>query len=390
MNDIDLLPTGKHLQFGKPSPLLGGMQCIRCHRRWPVGDYFVGCPACAGTDSPANVAPWFLKWPSLCAKEDLPFWFAYPGSPCLGEGNTPLLDFPVLAKQHGLCSLMLKNEGANPTGSHKDRMSTGLVRRALDIGATTVAVASSGNAGVSLAAFAANAGLDCVVVTTEGMQPGVEKAIRLHGADIIVAASAQKRWDLIRDRSLSGEWYPATNFTIPAVGSNPFAIDGLRAIALELYLELGADQPSDVIVPVSRGDVLWGIAQGYRDLVANGLLSSVPRIHAAEPFPRITRVLTGAPYTAVFDGVTRLRSLGGNTVTYQALEALECSGGTVVAPDEADTLAAQVALGEMGLYVENASAITLSALIELRRRTIIAPDASVVLIATSHGYTDVP
>lgn len=191
MIDMELYPTPKHLQFGKPSPFLSGMQCIRCHRRWPVGDYLIGCPACASEGIPANVAPSFQEWPSLCAKEDLPFWFAYPGSPRIGEGNTPLLDFPALAKHHGVGRLMLKNEGANPTGSHKDRMSAGLIRRALDIGAATVAVASSGNAGVSLAAFAANAGLHCVVVTTEGMPRSVEKAIQLHGADIIVAKSPE-------------------------------------------------------------------------------------------------------------------------------------------------------------------------------------------------------
>lgn len=373
---------------GKPSRLLSGMRCVKCRRVWPVNDYFFGCPDCAEAGSPASVAPDFESLPGLGASDDIASWLAYPGSPHLGEGNTPLIDLPHLAAKKGLKRLRIKNEASNPSGSHKDRMSAALVRRARDIGARTLAVASSGNAGASLAAFAANAGFDCVVVTTADIGHAWRRAIELHGAEIILAPSAAARWDLVSAHAMTGEWYPATNFAVPAVGSNPFAVDGLRTIALELYLASKADPPTDIIVPVSRADLLWGVAKGYSDLASAGLVSKLPRIHAAEPFPRISRVFAGEDYFGHFDGQSPLRSLAGTTVTYQAIDALERCKGAVVAPDTEETITAQNDLARAGLFVESSSAITLSGLNVLRRWSVITEDASVVLIVTSHGYKE--
>ncbi|MGI2033816.1 threonine synthase [Rhizobium panacihumi] len=316
------------------------------------------------------------------------FWLAYPGERQLGEGLTPVVDLPVLAQRNKVRRLLVKCEGANPTGSHKDRMSAGLIRRARDVGATTVAVASSGNAGASMAAYAANAGIDCVVVTTETMGRRWQRSIALSGARIVIAPDVAARWELINQRVEAGEWYPATNFTMPAVGSNPFAVDGLRSIAFELYLSLGCEQPTDIVVPVSRADLLWGLVKGYADLVASGRLQTMPRIHAAEPFPRLSRVLEGEYYTGSFKGTSRLQSLGGDTVTYQAIAALAMSGGSVVAPTETETMAAQREFAMAGLFVESASAIVLSGLAGLRRSSVISEEASILLIATSHGYKE--
>ncbi|EUB98292.1 Pyridoxal-5'-phosphate-dependent protein beta subunit [Rhizobium sp. CF080] len=376
------------VRFGKPSPLLSGMRCIKCRRLWPINDYFFGCPDCADAGTPASVAPDFASLPGLGGLDDIACWLAYPGSSHLGEGNTPLIDLPDLAAQHGLTRLRVKNEAPNPTGSHKDRMSAALVRRARDIGVKKLAVASSGNAGASLAAFAANAGLGCVVVTTADIGQAWRRAIELHGAEIIVAPSAAARWDLVSAHTMMGEWYPATNFAVPAVGSNPFAVDGLRTIALELYLASETDPPTDIIVPVSRADLLWGVARGYSDLASAGLVSKLPRIHAAEPFPRISRVLAGEDYFGHFDGRSPLRSLAGATVTYQAIDALERSKGAVVAPSTDETTAAQTDLARAGLFVESSSAIALAGLHALRKRSVITDDASVVLIVTSHGYKE--
>lgn len=374
--------------FGAPSPFMSGMRCIRCNRLWPTDDYFTGCPHCAAIGSPASVAPHFDRLPSLCTPEDMAFWLAYPGERQMGEGLTPVVDLPALAQRSKVRRLLVKCEGANPTGSHKDRMSAALVRRARDVGATKIAVASSGNAGASLAAYAANAGIDCVVVTTETMGRRWQRSIALSGAQIVIARDVASRWELIDQKVEAGEWYPATNFTMPAVGGNPFAVDGLRSIAFELYLSLGSEQPTDIVVPVSRADLLWGLTKGFADLVVSGRLRTMPRIHAAEPFPRLSRVANGECYTGSFKGKSRLQSLGGDTVTYQAIAALAMSGGSVVAPTEIETMAAQRELAMAGLFVESASAIVLSGLAGLRRSSVISEEASILLIATSHGYKE--
>lgn len=93
----------------------------------------------------------------------------YRTFPTLGEGGTPLVSLPILAERLQVQGLWVKNEGQNPTGSHKDRLSPLVVARALELGRTTVVAASSGNQGVSLALYAAAAGLECEIVTTHNM-----------------------------------------------------------------------------------------------------------------------------------------------------------------------------------------------------------------------------
>jgi threonine synthase len=316
-------------------------------------------------------------------------WLAYLDYPSLGEGHTPLVALPRLADEVGIAELYLKNEGANPTGSHKDRMSGLVVRRAIDVGASTVVAASSGNAGVSLAAYAASAGIDCVIVTTPDMNASWRHAIEMFGATLLAAETPEQRWQVVAERVRAGDWYPATNYLVPAVGSNPFGVDGYRSIVLELFLQLEGRLPSDIVVPTSRADLLWGIARGYADLEKTGLTQGKPRIHAVEPFPRITRVLAQEDYRGTFEGTSRLVSIGGSTVTYQALDALNLCRGTAVVADEDGAFCDQKQLARRyGFHLELSSAAALTGLRALLAQGTVASNASVVLIATARGIAE--
>lgn len=368
------------------NPRLDGMRCLRCGTIAPMADTLEGCPSCAGEGWPVSMALHYRDLPT--SVEHIADWLAYPDCPTLGEGNTPVVQLESLAEEIGIRDLHLKNEGANPTGSHKDRMSRFVVQRALEIGASTVVAASSGNAGVSLAAYAAAAGLDCVIVTTPTMNPSWRRAIEMHGATLLAAATPEQRWHVVARRVRAGEWYPATNHVIPPVGSNPFGVDGYRSIAFELFAQLGRSQPTDIVVPTSRADLLWGIARGYQDLEQAGLLKAKPRIHAVEPFDRITRVLAGEDYRGTFPGTSKMVSIGGSTVTFQALDAIALCKGTAVAADETGALEDQACLARHGFYLELSSAAALTGLRRLLSRGIVTPDASVVLLATSNGFSE--
>ncbi|WP_342723868.1 pyridoxal-phosphate dependent enzyme [Bradyrhizobium sp. B097] len=373
---------------GKLNPRIAGMTCVRCQLTHPVADYVEGCPACLESGTPASVAPHYTSWPSSLDLATIGDWLSYPDASGLGEGNTPLSDLPRLARVLGIQALHTKNEFGNPTGSHKDRMGGMVARRALDVGARTVAVASSGNAGVSVAAYAARSGLECVVVTTPEISPNWRQAIELHGARIVATERSDERWRLVARHARAGDWYPVTNYLIPPVGSNPFGVDGYRAIAFELYLQFEHHPPTDIVVPTSRGDLIWGIAKGYRDLSDAGLVRSIPRVHAVEPFPRIRQALSGHGMVGAFPEKTSMGSIGGNTVTWQTLQALELAGGSSVAVDEPEVAADQSVLAREGLYLELSSVATLTGLRKLIREGKVTPDARVVLIATSHGYKE--
>lgn len=370
----------------KLNPRVVGLRCIRCRALFPIADYFEGCPICLGQDMPASLAIDYREFPT--SLEPIGDWQVYREPATLGEGDTPLVALEELATDVGVRSLRLKTEGANPTGSHKDRMSRFVVQRASQIGASTVAAASSGNAGVSLAAYAAHARLACVIVTTPDMNPNWRRAIEMHGATLLATATPQRRWQALAERVRAGDWYPATNFTVPAVGSNPFGVDGYRSIAFEIALELGPDGCSDILVPTSRADLLWGIAKGYRDLKAAGLVAELPRVHAVEPFARISSVLGGADYRASFAGSSEMTSIGGSTVTYQALDALSLCQGTAVAVEDAKVRHDQKRLARAGFYLELSSAATLTGLRDLVLQGAISKDAAVVLIGTASGDSE--
>ncbi|MEX3815978.1 pyridoxal-phosphate dependent enzyme [Paraburkholderia sp. BR13439] len=377
--------------LSKLNPNVAAMRCLQCAQLHPLDDYFEGCPSCLKCDAPASVAPHYADFPTELRSDNMAEWLSYGSPSGLGEGNTPLSSLPRLAASLGIEAVYTKNEFANPTGSHKDRMGAMVAQRAMDIGAKTIAVASSGNAGVSMAAYAARAGIDCIVVTTPDMSPNWRRAIEMHGARIIAMENSDDRWVLIARHARRGDWYPATNYLMPPVGSNPFGVDGYRAIALELYLQFPAAPPTDIVVPTARGDLLWGIAKGYQDLRATGLISATPRVHAVEPFPRIGRAREGhGMVCSSFSGDTAMVSIGGNTVTFQSLLALELTDASGVAVNDQEASDDQLLLAKEGLYVELSSAAAVSGLRKLVGQGKIGHRSRVVMIATSHGYKEQP
>ncbi len=317
-------------------------------------------------------------------------WMPYTSWVTLGEGGTPCNSFASLANQLKAAKVFIKNEGLNPSGSHKDRASCMAVTRAIDVGATTIVAASSGNGGASLALYAAAAGIHCVIVTTPALSPIYRRAITMTGAELVTVPETLGRWRwvaaMVRERS----WFPATNYLDPPVGGNHFGLDGLRTVAYEIFEDIGEENLDAVLVPTSRGDLIWGLYEGFRQIKEVGLLRAVPRLFAIEPFARISRVFGGAELTGSFPGETALVSIGGSTVTYQATEAIRASGGGVVVVDDEDVFRDQLRLAQHGCYTELSSAATLTALGILLKDGQVSRDAPVVLVATSNGYKEQP
>jgi len=396
MNTIGDAPTSRAEKPHILNPDLSGFACIRCQLELPIGDYFEGCPSCLGQNEPSTVRSRFQSRPTVladsCKRGMARYapWMPYTSWVSLGEGGTPCVSFPALADEVGAATILIKNEGQNPSGSHKDRVSCLAVTRALDIGATKIVAASSGNGGASIALYAAAAGLQCSIVATPALSSIYRRAITLTGAELVTVPESLDRWQLVARMAGEQGWFPATNYLNPPVGSNHFGIDGLQTIAFEIFEELGLHTVDAVLVPTSRGDLIWGLYEGFGLLKTIGLIDSIPRLFAVEPFPRITRVLGGEALNGSFPGTTRLASIGGSTVTYQAVEATRATGGGAVVVDDASVASDQVRLARHGCHAELSSAAALSGLELLLKEGRISSRDSVVLIATSNGYKDVP
>lgn len=355
------------------NPRLTGMACLRCDLALPVAEHEAGCPRCAAEGHASNVRLTYAD-EAGCTGVALP----YPQPPSLGEGATPLVEVPGLADGLGLGRVSLKLEWCNPTGSHKDRMSSQLMARAIEVAAPRVVAASSGNGGLSVAAYAARAGIPAEIATTHDMPEGYRRAILAHGAGIVGFADSMSRWQHLA-RKVSQGAFAATNYKVPAIGTNPFGVDGYKTIAAEIA---AAAMPDLVVVPCSRGDLLSGLCLGFAELG-----QGMPRLVAAEPFPRLARVLAGADYRESFAGDTAQVSIGGSTVTWQAVRALRASAGTAVAVDDAAVLLAHARLAAIGFHVELSAAAALAALLALAAGGALA-GRHAVLVLTGSGFRD--
>ena len=396
MNRIGGLSASRSENAYTLNPALLGFSCISCAANLVVGDYPEGCPVCLSRGEPSTVKSHYREWPSELSDtrkrgmDRYAAWMPYLSWVSLGEGGTSCASFPSLADEVNAAAVFIKNEGQNPSGSHKDRVNCLAVTRALGIGATKIVAASSGNGGASLALYAAAAGLECCIVTTPALSPVYRRAIEMTGAEIVTALESLDRWRFVAKMVKERGWFPATNYLNPPVGSNHFGLDGLKTIAFELFEELGADLVDVMLVPTSRGDLIWGLHEGFSQLKAIGLTRSVPRLFAVEPFPRISDVLHGKMVTDSFPGTTRLTSIGGSTVTYQAMEAVRATAGGAVVVDDETVTRDQVRLARHGCYAELSSAATLTGLELLLNDRTISRDESVALIATSNGYKELP
>jgi len=372
------------------NPSLAGLRCIHCTREYPLRDLPAGCPHCAAAGTPASLEAVYTGLPSSLETTSTGYkwgaWLPYTQGVSLGEGGTPCLDLPRLARAYGLRQLSAKHEGMNPTGSHKDRMSAQAVSRALDVGAETVVLASSGNAAVSAAAYCAAAGLACEVATYQDMPEPFARALHRLGARRITFGRGFGRWEHLRRRVEQDGAFALTNYSVPAVGSPAFGVEGYRAVALECVAE--GCIPDHVLVPTARGDLLWGLYSGLRDLLQAGLIARMPRLWAVEPFPRLSRVLEGAAPQGEFSGATAQFSIAGSTVTLQQMLAVQRSGGGAVVVGDADASEGSAQLAAQGLWVELCAGACLGALAQLRARGEIASSEHALLLLTAKGDRD--
>lgn len=184
--------------------------------------------------------------------------------------------------------LYIKDETRNPTWGHKDRLNAVLINKALELGAPGIIYASTGNNGASGAAYAAKANLPCIVLTVKGVNPTMETFMQAYGASIIGVKSVLDRWKVLREFVEKLGWYPATNYTIPIVGSNPWGIDGYKIIAHELYQQM-PELPDKIVVPICYGDGLFGIMKGFEELKEMGFVNRIPKMVAVEDYGPIDK-----------------------------------------------------------------------------------------------------
>jgi len=307
----------------------------------------------------------------------------------IGEGSTPVVRLERWAAAHGLGEVFAKLEHLQPTGSFKDRGSAMLVARARALGARRLVEDSSGNAGASMAAYAARAGLACTVYAPASAPIAKLRQVLAHGAELRRVTGGREEVALAAINDHADRAYYAGHNT------NPYFLHGMRSFADEVVNWFAADPPEHLIMPVGGGSLYAGAWLGFGAAMDAGRIRRLPALHLAQ-------AAACAPLVAAWEQgaedavpVERTETVaGGITIEQPArgpmlLQALRETGGAVVAVAEEAILPVRRELSVLeGLDMEPTSAVAFAGLLALRERGAIPPDARVLVAVTGAGWKD--
>jgi threonine synthase len=298
----------------------------------------------------------------------------------LYEGNTPLIPAPVLADRVG-CDVYLKVEGANPTGSFKDRGMTVAVSKALESGAKAIICASTGNTSASAAAYAARAGITCAVLVPTGkIALGKLAQALVHGARLLqVAGNFDDCLTLASKLSLD---YP-----VALVNSvNPDRLEGQKTASFEIVEALG-DAPDIHCLPVGNAGNITAYWMGYREAHERGDATRRPRMfgfQASGAAPIVRGEVVREPSTIA----TAIR-IGNPASWTRAVDARDESGGLIAAVTDREILTTYRLLARsVGVFVELASAASVAGLLQSAAAGLVPRGSTVVCTVTGHGLKD--
>jgi threonine synthase len=306
----------------------------------------------------------------------------------LGEGNTPLIHAKRLGEKLGLPNLYLKNDTVLPTGSLKDRSNSVGISVAKQLGFTTAAVISTGNAAASVAAYSAAAGLKSIVMVPSGTARSKIIQARAYGATVIVVDGDfdNEVAKLYKAAVQEFGWYDC-------LSSNPYRDEGKKSYAYEMVDQLDGQIPDWVIHPTAGGTGIYAMWKGYQEFLSLGWTDRAPKLIAAQSE-------AAAPIVAAFErGLSDVEPVVaretvaesiqvGNPVSlgWRALAALRESNGAAVALSDQEILEAQSVTASLaGIFAEPAAATSVAAAKKLRHAGVIRADDAVVCNLTGHG-----
>lgn len=374
---------------------LSHLSCDDCGKSTDPDDLIGRCPTCGG--------PLLARYDLGAARRDLnrsaagrshDVWRFSELLPVrdsrhqitLGEGWTPLLPLPRTGSAIGLPGLYFKDEGVNPTGSFKARGAAVAVSRARELGATTLALASSGNAGGAWAAYGARAGLDIVIAMLADAPELMEAQIHLNAAHLVKGEGfTYQVGAILAEAASSAGWFNVSTLR------EPYRIEGKKTMGLEIAEQLDWTWPSAIIYPMGGGVGLVAIWKAVQELKELGWVSGeLPRIFAVQPdgcSPIVDALSLGLdepeipvhPHSIAY-GIRTPSPPAGRL----ALKAIRESGGGAVAVSDDALVARMMELGKTeGVLATPEGAAGVEAAGVLRQSGALKSSDAVVVLNTA-------
>jgi len=357
------------------------------------------CPSC-GIEGILDVLYDYQKIGQSWRKADLSadrensLWRYFPllpvgqrqSAPPLRAGWTPLYSLPQMARQLGLGSLHIKDDGINPTASFKDRASCVAVARAREQGASRIACASTGNAASSLAGMAASVGLPCDIFVPRRAPAAKVAQLLIFGARVF---SVDGAYDDAFDLSL--ELIDALGAYNRNCAINPYLVEGKKTAAFEICEQMNWQVPDYVVTSVGDGCIISGLWKGFNDFYRLGFIERLPvlvAVQAEHCQPVVQALASGTFVQSGTDTIADSIAVGIPRNRLKALRALRESHGLAAAVPDAAILDAMRSLGRNGIFAEPAGATGFAGFLKLASDGAFASGARVVVLVTGSGLKD--
>jgi len=298
----------------------------------------------------------------------------------LHEGFTPLLPFSL----GDFRKILLKLDYLCPTGSYKDRGSSILISKLKELGVTSCIADSSGNAGASIAAYAARAGIQCKIYCPAYTSEGKLVQIRAYGAQLVKVPGTRADTAAAVQNEAKKVYYASHNW-------NPFFSEGIKTMAFEIGEQLGWKIPDAILCPAGYGGIYIGLYQGFKELVSHGMINKIPRLigiqsEAVSPiyqafYRKAGKVEEVPSQTTLAEGIACVKPVRGKRI----LEIAQETGGCFEIVSEKEIMDGWKDLARRGIYVEPTSAVVVKAIDRLHRKGLLNSEESIVLILTGIG-----
>lgn len=337
--------------------------CMHCGGRYTIENSNYSCPSCR--------APLLLPFCATFYEKS-----SFSDQALLGEGNTPLISVEgKIPSING--KLHLKIETGNPTGSFKDRGSALVAREAKRLGYERLAIASTGNAGASMAAYCSRMGLKLTVIVPANTAPGKLRQLHYFGATVEEVNGDFSMAETRYEQLLSAGYYPAGP-------ENPFRIEGIKSIAYEI-VDNCQTIPDRVVVPIGTGGLMTSLYKGFQEMFDDGVIKKLPHLDAVQlgSVPSLysnTKRITQLPKT-VATGI----NISQPVMAKEVKIALEKTKGELIQVSDQEILLAQRELALFaGIGTEATGAATTAAYKKALQKGGIFSDELVVIPITGH------
>jgi len=307
----------------------------------------------------------------------------------LGEGNTPIVELRNIGNLVG-GQIHSKMEFMNPTGSFKDRGSAIMISALKDMNVSEIVEDSSGNAGASISAYSARAGIKAhIFAPSTAPKPKLDQ-IAVYGAQTHLIEGA-------RDDSTKAAILYATSNSIPYASHNlsPFFIEGTKLFAHEIYRDMNGNLPDHIVIPVGNGSLFLGAWKGFSELKKQGHINQIPKLHCiqAQSVMPIVSAASGKKWGSddVKPTIAGGIAVGSPPRLKQVTRVLKSSTGTSMSVSENEIKKWQLLLANQeGLYIEPTSAAAFAGTEKLIDTKIIQKSDSVLIPITGFGLKDNP